>query len=208
MRVVIYGSRPDGHAKVVAELLRRVAGLEVVGLLDDYPENRARRIGELEVMGATEDLAALRADGVEGVVLGFGQAAGRLRALTRLREVGVALPPVVDPTAVVAASASLGDGCQVLGGAHVGPDAVIGAASLVNTRAVIEHDVHLEDGVVVSPAAVLAGRVAIGPEAMIGAGAVVLPDVVLGASVTVGAGAVVTRSVAAGTVAGVPARPL
>lgn len=207
MRVVIYGSRPDGHAKVVVDLLQRVPGLEPVGLIDDFPENGDRRIGRLKVIGGAADLARLRSDGVEGGLLGFGQSAGRLAALARLRDGGLVLPSLVDPSASVASSAALGEGCQVLGRAHIGPDAVVGAGSLLNTGAIVEHDVRIDDCAVVGPGAVLTGRVTLGVEANVGAGAVVLPDTVIGTGVTVGAGAVVTRSVSSGTVVGVPARP-
>jgi UDP-perosamine 4-acetyltransferase len=208
MRVVVYGSRPDGHAKVIVELLQRLPAIDVVGLIDDYAENSGRRIRELAVIGRAADLVALRAEGVEGGVLGFGQSDGRLAALARMREAGLALPAVADESALIRSGAVLAEGCQVLGGAHVGPDAVIGIGALVNTRAVIAHDVRLDDGAVVGPGAVLAGRAAVRREAFLGAGAIVLPDVVVGAGVTVGAGAVVTRSVSSGTVVGVPARPL
>ena len=73
VRVLVYGSRPDGHARVVVELLAEVGGFEVVGLVDDFPENADREIGGSRVVGGLADLARLAADGAGGLVLGFGR---------------------------------------------------------------------------------------------------------------------------------------
>jgi sugar O-acyltransferase (sialic acid O-acetyltransferase NeuD family) len=209
MRVVIYGSRPDGHASVVLEMLASAAGMEVVGLLDDWPENAGRKIGALEVIGGSADLPRLATEGVEGVLLGFGAAQGREAIAGAVAAAGLALPTLVHASAQIAASASLADGAQVLARAYVGPKARVGRGGLINTGAIVEHDVSVGDYSVIDPGAVLTGRVRIGESVEIGSGAVLIPDVEVGPGATVGAGAVVTRPVAAGeTVVGVPARPL
>jgi sugar O-acyltransferase (sialic acid O-acetyltransferase NeuD family) len=209
MRVALYGSRPDGHANVVLELLAEPAGMEVIGLIDDWPENAERKIGELGVIGGGTDLARLTGEGLEGVLLGFGATQGRGDAVRAIEAAGLALPTLVHPSAHVTASARLAAGVQVLPAATVGPSADIGLGALINTGATVEHDVMVGECSVVDPGAVLAGRVKIGRSVEIGSGAVLIPDVEVGEGATVGAGAVVTRRVAEGdTVVGVPARPL
>lgn len=209
MRVAIYGSRPDGHANVVLELLAGEAGMEVVGLLDDLPQNADRRIGALEVLGGSADLARLAAEGLEGVLLGFGAARGREPIFTAIATAGLSMPSLVHPSAYVSPSARLTSGTQVLLRASIGPNARIGRGCLVNTGAIIEHDVVIGDYSVIDPGAVLTGRVRIGESVEVGSGAVLIPDVEVGEGATVGAGAVVIRSVASGqTVVGVPARPI
>lgn len=208
MRLAIYGSRPDGHANVVLDLF---AGgeHEFVGLLDDWPENAERTVGGLRVIGGTADLPRLAGEGIEGVVLGFGAAQGRLAVLDAIEAAGPALPTLVHPRAVVAPSARLAAGVQVMPGASVGPAAEVGRGVLVNTGATLDHDVIVADGSVIDPGAVLTGRVRIGSEVEVGSGAVLIPDSVVGDGATVGAGAVVVRPVEPGTtVVGVPARPL
>jgi sugar O-acyltransferase (sialic acid O-acetyltransferase NeuD family) len=207
MRTAVVGSRPNGHAKVVIELLCVEAEVELVGLIDDYPENAANAIAGLTVIGTTQDLPRLGSEGLQAAILGFGVARGRAAVLAAIKDAALALPVLVHPTAFVAASAELGPGCQLLPRAHVGPGARIGHGVLVNTSAIVEHDVSIADAAVVDPGAVVAGRAFIGGEAEVGSGAVVLPDVRIGARAIVGAGAVVTRDVAEGlTVVGVPAR--
>jgi sugar O-acyltransferase (sialic acid O-acetyltransferase NeuD family) len=209
VRVALYGSRPDGHANVVLELLADAAGMEVVGLVDDWPENANRKIGALEVIGGSADLPRLAGEGVEGVLLGFGAAQGRESIVGVVAAAGLALPTLVHASAQIAASAELADGVQVLAQASVGPNARVGRGGLINTGAIVEHDVSVGDYSVVDPGAVLTGRVRVGESVEIGSGAVLIPDVEVGPGATVGAGAVVIRPVAAGqTVTGVPARPI
>lgn len=209
MKVVIYGSRPDGHAKVVLDSLVDEAELDVVGLLDDWPENAERTIGPLRVLGGSAELPALAADGIEGVLLGFGAAQGREGIVRAVEDAGLALPTLVHPSAYVSPGASLEAGVQVLPQASVNTGARIGRGALVNSGAIVEHDVEVGDFSVVDPGAVLAGRVRVGAAAEIGSGAVLIPDVEVGAGAIVGAGAVVIRPVEEGeTVVGVPARPV
>jgi sugar O-acyltransferase (sialic acid O-acetyltransferase NeuD family) len=209
VKTVIYGSRSDGQANVVAQLAAASATLELVGLIDDFPENRDRRVGDLRVIGTGDDLATLRADGIEALLIGFGESAGRSAIVRRATAAGFELPQILHQSAVVFASARLAPGAQIFPLALVGASASIGEGALVNTAAVVEHDGVLEPGAVVLPGAKLGGRVRVCEDATVGAGAVVLPDVEIGAGALVGAGAVVLRSVAAGQrVVGVPARPL
>lgn len=207
MRVVIYGSRPDGHAKVIVDLFGASGELQFAGLVDDLPRNAARTVRGLAVLGDATSLPALEQQGVEGVVLGFGEHRGRAQACKRVLAAGLSLPVLVHPSAVVSPTAVLGAGAQILPLAFVGPDASVGTGALVNTGAIIEHDVQIADGVVVGPHATLNGRATVQQDAQIGAGATVLPDRRVGAGAIVGAGAVVTVDVAPGeVVVGVPAR--
>lgn len=209
MRVVLYGSRLDGHANVVLDVFVRDADFEVVGLIDDWPQNAERAIGSLSVIGGSSDLPALAAEGVEGVLLGFGATEGREAVVRAVEAAGMALPTLIHPSAHVSAGATLAEGVQVLPQASVGPGAQIGRGVLVNTGAIVEHDVSIGDYSVVDPGAVLTGRVSVGASVEVGSGATLIPDVEVGAEATVGAGAVVIDSVPAGqTVVGVPARPI
>lgn len=114
---------------------------------------------------------------------------------------------VVDPTAVVASSATLGSGSYVNSMANIAGACRIGAFAFLNRGASIGHHTELSDFVSIGPAAVIAGIVKVERGAVIGAGAVVLPKMHVGMNAVVGAGAVVTRPVPAHTiVAGNPAR--
>jgi sugar O-acyltransferase (sialic acid O-acetyltransferase NeuD family) len=107
---------------------------------------------------------------------------------------GVSLPPLIHPHASVAPSAILADGCQVLAGAVVSAEARLARQVIINTRASVDHECELGEGVHLAPGATLCGCIAVGAHTLIGPGAVVNPRVTIGRNVIVGAGAVVTRN--------------
>ena len=85
----------------------------------------------------------------------------------------------------------------------------MGEGCIVNTAAVVEHDVTLGPFVHVAPRALVCGGVSVGTNCHLGAGAVVREGLCLGADTVVGAGAVVIRDFGGGGVLiGVPARLL
>jgi len=209
LKTVIYGSRPDGQAKVVAQFARAHAALQLVGLVDDFPENRGRIVEGLTVLGTGRDLADLHASGIEALLIGFGESLGRTDVVERALSAGLELPCLIHEASTCFASAEIGRGVQVFPLAVIGADARVGDGVLVNTGAVVEHDAVLGSGAVVLPNATLAGRVRVGSDATIGADATVLPDRTIGAKAVVGAGSVVVEDVPDGVrVAGVPARSL
>ena len=116
---------------------------------------------------------------------------------------------VVSVHAMVAQSASLGDGCIIYPGAVIGTNVSVGDYCIIDKGATLSHDVCLDGFCTVCPGAHLAGRVTCRAGVFIGMGACVLPGVMIGAHAIVGAGAVVLKDVPPMvTVAGVPAKIL
>jgi sugar O-acyltransferase (sialic acid O-acetyltransferase NeuD family) len=132
----------------------------------------------------------------------------RVSAVNQARERGFLRPAtLIDPTAVVASSTTLGPGCYVNTLANIGGAGRLGAFCFVNRGATLGHHADVADFVSIGPGAVLSGMARIGEGAMIGAGAVVLPRISISAGAVVAAGTVVTQDVAPHTmVAGNPAR--
>lgn len=185
-------------------------GFEVVAVVDQNPAVLPP-IPNAPLYSGPDGFARWRAGCHNPVhyLVATGGATGATRIMLHqfLRSQGLQPARAVHPTAYVAHSATVGAGGQVLAGAVVGAEARLGIECIVNTRAGVDHECVLGDGVHVGPGATLAGCVRVGDRAFIGAGAVVLPRVWIGADAVVGAGAVVTRNVAEGTVVlGVPAR--
>lgn len=104
---------------------------------------------------------------------------------------------LIDPTAIVASSVTVGAGSFVNAGSIFGAHASLAEHVVVNRGAAIGHHVDIAAFASIGPGVVVGGQATIGRGAMIGAGAVVLPQVRIGAHAVVGAGSVVVSDVPA-----------
>lgn len=206
MRVVIWGA--SGHARVVADALALGGAHQLVGFLDDVnPERRGSTFCDLPVLGGREALPLLRSSGVEGLILGFGNCAARLRLAPEVRRLGFQLVTAIHPGAVVARDAIIGPGTVVAAGAVINPAARIGENVIVNTSASVDHDAVVEDGVHLCPGARLGGLVHVEAGAWVGIGSTIVDRVRIGARSMLGAGSVVVADIPPDVLAyGVPAR--
>jgi sugar O-acyltransferase (sialic acid O-acetyltransferase NeuD family) len=119
---------------------------------------------------------------------------------------GAQVATLIHPTAIIAPSATLGEGCVVQAGATISSCTTLGRSVKVNTGANVTHDAVVGDFVSIAPGAIILGRCRIGTGVYIGGNATILPGISVGDRAMVGAGSVVTRDVPAdATVCGNPA---
>jgi sugar O-acyltransferase (sialic acid O-acetyltransferase NeuD family) len=199
-----------GQAKVLDPIIRHF-GARVVAVFNDFADAIPPLAGVPMYLGPEgfRRWLGARAPGRLGFAVAIGNPHGRVRLRLHdfLVEAGLEPVTIVHPTAWIAPGVELGAGCQVMAGAVIQPEARLGRQVIVNTRASVDHEDVLEDGVEIAPGATLCGSVRVGVNGWICAGAVVKPFVTIGADAVVGAGAAVIRDVPAGaTVVGVPAR--
>lgn len=205
-RIVIWGA--GGHAKVVADIVRRGSQLEVAGFLDDASPGRV----DTEFYGAPiyDDairLSELLSSGIRQIVIAIGDNESRLRKADLARQAGFVLPAIIDPAAIVSASAGLDEGVVVGPGAIVNADTSLARCVIVNSGAIVEHDCKISEGAHIASGATLAGHVSVGSCSLVGVGATVRDRIQIGQSSIVGAGSVVVHDVPDNAVAyGVPAR--
>ena len=192
LQCVLYGVGTP-YVYEVFESLRRLRW-SVAALVANVPPEAAPRPGDLGEVVAAEELSAdLLSIPVFIPLLTPGH---RKQLLQESREIGLTdVATVVDPTATVASTSSIGEGTHVNAGAVVGAVSKIGRCCIVNRSASVGHHVTMEDFVSLGPGCVLCGSTTVGAGAFVGAGAVVNPKISVGPNSIVGAGAVVVRDV-------------
>jgi sugar O-acyltransferase (sialic acid O-acetyltransferase NeuD family) len=206
---VIWGAK--GHALVLADIVREQGG-RIVALFDREPPAISPLAGVPVYAGLDGYDAWVRScANVRGTaaITAIGTARGKDRCdyLALFRRTGFLVPFLTHSSATISSSARIGANSQVLAGAVIVAGAEIGEASIINTKASVDHECRLGDGVHIAPGVTLCGCVEIGPYTMIGAGTVVLPRIRIGTNVLVGAGSLVTRNLPDNVVAmGVPAK--
>jgi sugar O-acyltransferase (sialic acid O-acetyltransferase NeuD family) len=179
----------------------------IVLLDDDSAKLGTTRLG-VEVIGGFDFLASV--DPAEAEVANLVARSTRTRHAVRQRLLtfGVPFARLVSPD-VDTDGVRLPDDVIACQHAVLGPDARIGAGSVVYTGGVVGQEATLGECCVVAPNAVLNGRVTLGEGVYVGANASVLPELAIGDWATVGAGSAVMRDVPTGASAiGVPAEVL
>jgi UDP-perosamine 4-acetyltransferase len=205
-RVLLIGA--GGHARVCLEALRDMGDLEVIGAVSADGTGVAG-LG-VPVLGMESEVTNITQSQLNiTLCVAIGDNATRRAVTKRLTESGQSITQAISRFAMISSTAFCGDGVQLLPGAVVNAATELGAGTIVNTNASIDHDCHVGEFVHVAPGAAIGGGVTIGDLAFIGLGARVLPGLTISAGAIVGAGAVVIADVPPGaTVVGVPARIL
>lgn len=191
----------SGHGKVVADIAKQLGCYQEIVFFDDGADKI--HCGDYPVVGKSQDIFGFECDGFVAI----GNAQVRQRLQEEMETMGIHVPVLIHPAAVVAEDVQILPGTAIMAGAVVNPGSVIGKGCIVNTCASVDHDNVLEDYVHVAVGAHIAGTVQIGHHTWVGAGATVSNNVNICANCMIGAGTVVCKSIVEeGTYVGVPAR--
>ena len=203
-----------GHARVVIDVLQRARQI-VTALVDADPKLHGTRLDEIPVIG--DETVVLGRDpatvilvnalGNGAVRVGDSGLGPRRELFTAFKAKGYRFGQVISRDAAVSRFVELDEGCQIITGAIIHPGTVVGANTIINTGAQLDHDVHVGAHCHIAPGAILCGLVRVGTACHIGAGAVLQQGIRIGDGAVVAAGAVVIADVPPGaTVLGNPAR--
>lgn len=209
-KVILWGG--TGQAIVVRPIIE-ASGAKVVAVFDDTPGLRSP-FADVPIYQGWESFQHwLKSQ--DPTTLGFCVAIGnphgrvRLRLHEQLIRARLAPVSVIHPSAIIAEDALIGAGVQIMAGVVINPRVRVGLQCIINTKASLDHEDVLEDGVEIAPGATLCGSVHVQSGAWVCAGATVLPRIKIGSDAVIGAGAVVTKDVPERTlVVGVPAKPV
>lgn len=179
---------------------------EVVGILDDDPDQHGRSINGVRVLGETAEAADHSS---AQFVVCAGGGAVRHRIVNGLSRHGIGperMTSVLHPTCSVGGSSVVGGGSIVLANVTLTADVIIGQHVVVMPQAVLTHDDRLGDYATVCAGVALGGNVVVGTEAYVGMNSAVRQNLVIGEGATLGMGSVLLSDLPAGqTWAGNPA---
>jgi sugar O-acyltransferase (sialic acid O-acetyltransferase NeuD family) len=183
--VYIFGA--GGHSAVVTEVLGRL-GIPILGVFADaLPGHPIHSTVHVRLPDRTPSASG---EEVPPFIVAIGHNRPRLETV---RRIGRGFTTVIDPSAIVSSSASIGEGTVVLHAAVIQTSCVIGRHVIINATAMVDHDNTIGDYVHVGPKASLGGQVSVGEGTHVGPGAVVLAGVSIGRWCVVAAGSVVAQ---------------
>jgi len=222
--IIILGA--GGHGRVILDIIRQAGQFTPIGFLDNNTALHGRRVDGLPVLGGIDLISKNRTPGVNqrapgfspagpndamcsSAVIAIGDNGIRRLIAEQVEAAGIALPPIIHPSAQIATNVTIGRGVVIAAGALVCAHCQIGDYAILNTGCIVDHESMIGTAVHVCPGVRLAGHVTLESGAFIGIGSTVIQNVRIGFEAIVGAGAVVTTNVdPMTTVVGVPARAI
>lgn len=188
-----------GHAQVLIDVIIKHAG-SIVGIVNKDAALTGRKIREIPVIGGDEEILRFSPEAVR-LVNGVGSVdatQARAELFKKWKEAGYYFATLIHPSAIISDQVQIDEGVQIMAGVVLQPGCNIGANTILNTRASIDHHCQIGSHVHVAPGVTLSGAVHIGDGAHIGTGAVIIQGISIGKGALVGAGAVVLKDVADG----------
>ena len=206
-KLVLIGG--GGHCKSVLDAALKMEKFSSIVITDPVIPIGIKVLG-CEVVGTDDFLAGLRQDGYEYAFITVGSVSVnslREKLTTKVATLGFKFPTIIDPSAVVSASAVVGEGTFVGKNVTINADVKIGQHCIMNTGSIIEHECDVQDFAHISVGSILCGEVSVGKSSFIGAGSTVLQCLKIGEKTVIGAGAVVNKDIPSNcTAVGIPAK--
>ena len=184
-----------GHAKSVLDSIEAANMYRVAGFVT--PEETGQYRG-YSWLGTDDSLASCYAKGITKafICVGYlGNSRIRDRLYDLVKGIGFSLPSIIDPTAVMAKDAVVGEGTYIGKKAVINADSRIGKMCIINSCALIEHESEVEDFTHVAVGATLCGNVKISDHCFIGANSTVIQGINVGRNSIVGAGSLILSEV-------------
>lgn len=210
-RLVIVGAGGAGaEALWVAGRMMRSCGecsWEIVGFADDNPAIVGQLIDGCRVLGSVDGVIADFRN--ESICFHCAIGSNRVKRLIvdKFESAGFLPATLVDPTAVISGSASIGLGSYIGPQSNVSPFARIGRHVLINTQVSVGHHAQIAGFSQLCPGARVSGLAQVAEGGFVGSNAVLAPGVEIGAWSVLGAASFALKNVPAEcTAIGNPAR--
>lgn len=198
-----------GFGREVAWLVERINAVEptwdLLGFVDDKVETHGTVVNGYPVIG---DCAWLtKQDTDTYVIVAIGASKTRRKLVESMS--GVKFATLVDPTAVISESVTMGEGCIIYAGSILTVNVTLGSHVIVNLDCTVGHDAFLGDYTTLYPSVNVSGATHLGVCVEMGTGSQIIQGISVGYSTIVGAGSVVVKELPSKcTAVGSPARPI
>lgn len=198
--VILIGA--GGYSKSVLDSINREK-YNVVGFIDEF-KNSGEHLG-YPILG--KSLKEIFDPNKYCYFVSIGDNWHRKKWFDKIEELNLETINVIDNSAIVSSSASIGKGCFIGKMAIINSMSTIGNNCIINTKALIEHGCTIDDHVNVSTNTIINGDVRIGEGSSLYSSSVIIGQRMIGKWSIVGAGSVVIKDIPDGVVAvGVPSR--
>ena len=208
MKSVIIGSGTYGQ--VYLAYLREV-GVEVIGFLDDNPDEHGKIYDGIPVLGDRNMLKTLKQfQGVDSVYCPIGNNQIRVTLLEFASSLGYNTPNYIHPSVIISPNVEIGEGVYILMGSMIMPYTKICNYTMISMNVCVAHHSVLNQGVFLSTGVNFGASIIAEENAYCGISSTIMTGVKrIKKDCLIGAGAVVIKDVPdEAIIAGVPAKVL
>lgn len=186
-----------GHAAVLAEIIK-LSKRPVVGVIA-LQEQHISGFAEYPYLGADATIEQYDPTTIQ-LINAVGAVSvqsnhRRDEIFKKYKQMGYSFATLIHPSAVIASTASIGEGAQIMAGVVIQPNVIVGNNTIINTRASIDHDCQIGESVHIAPGAILSGNIVLGRKSHIGVGATLIQGLTIGDEVMVCAGATIISKI-------------
>ena len=197
-----------GHSRVILSLLAAVRTHEILEIIELGVARESDSIMGKPITPFYNHITKYCKQGGIDFFLAIGDVRVRKSWWERLTKLGMSMPNLISPYAIIDETAELGQGNVICARSFLGPFTKIGNNNLINTGVIVEHEVNLGNHCHLAPASLVAGRSQISDLCFVGAGSTIIDKVMVAMGTIVGAGATVITNIdqVNTVVVGVPAK--
>ena len=170
-----------GHAKSCIDVIEQEGKYKIVGLVG-LEKELGLTVNGYDVTGTDSELSNLAKKSAFAIIA-IGQIHSpnlRIKLLNKAIGAGFKIASSISPFAYISPYAEIGPGTIVMHGVVINSGVRIGSNCIINSRALIEHDVNISNNCHISTGALINGNVSIGEGSFIGSGSVIKEGVSVG----------------------------
>jgi len=194
-KIMIIGA--GGHARSLIDIIESTKKFKIVGLVDNGLRKK-KIFNKYKILGKDFQLSKLKKYSSLAII-GIGQIKDvkkRIFAYELLKKFNFKIPIICSPKSYISKYSSLEEGTVVFHGAIINSGACVGKNTIINTRAIIEHDVKIGNHCHVSTNATLNGGVVVGKNSFIGSNAVIKENIKIGNNCIIAANTFLKKNLA------------
>jgi len=185
-----------GHCKACIDVIETEGRFEIKGIIDKHDLVGEKILG-YSIIGTDDDLPALASE-YNNFFVTVGQiksAQIRIKIFNNLKKLGVNIPVIISPLAHVSKHHILGEGTIIMHHVIVNAEVAIGINCIINTKALLEHEVFIDSHTHISTGAVVNGQCEVGRECFIGSNAVIANNIKIADNTIISAGSIILKNI-------------
>jgi UDP-perosamine 4-acetyltransferase len=196
MALVICGT--GGHARILADILIKT-DRKILGFITE-DRSQIDPIFNIKILGDDSYLTNFSNQEVL-LVNGIGSLPGndlRYKFAKKMRKIGFSFASVIHLSSIIGEEVVLDEGVQLMAGTVIQNNVRIGADTIINTRASVDHDSIIGRDCHISPGVICCGGVNVSNGVHIGAGSIVIQNISVGEKSIIAAGSTIFKDVSPG----------